>query len=195
LRHAPNLASASGSDRPVAFATQPAGKGSTRRISRPEAGSLLRIVIRIAVCCIFFVAAPFAFAGVAEANDGGYLQVDMHSEVLSRFWGQPVSISAHVLLPDSYYTEPSRRYPVMYFIQGFNGYGDPHTDEMLSWQKPMREFHQEFILIFLDGMFNGGHQEFADSATYGRGGKRLRRNLFRRRNHIFAQSTRRPLAS
>ena len=30
-----------------------------------------------------------------------------------------------------------------------------------------------FTSIFLDGMFNGGHQEFADSATYGPWGTAL----------------------
>jgi hypothetical protein len=37
----------------------------------------------------------------------------------------------------------------------------------------MRKYHEEFILVFLDGMFNGGHQEFADSAAYGPWGQAL----------------------
>lgn len=37
----------------------------------------------------------------------------------------------------------------------------------------MRALRREFILVFLDGMFNGGHQEFADSANNGPWGNAL----------------------
>jgi hypothetical protein len=135
---------------------------------RSHVGSRLLLVATLAL-----LASLLACAKPAVAAESQYLQIDMRSDVLSKFWGQPVSISAHVLLPDSYYKDPERKYPVMYFIQGFDGYGDPHSDETLSWQHPMREFHHEFIVVFLDGMFNGGHQEFADSATYGPWGTAL----------------------
>jgi S-formylglutathione hydrolase FrmB len=128
---------------------------------------------RTVAWCVAVAGMATACLASAVARDPQYLQVDMRSQVLTEFWQQPVSISAHVLLPDSYYKEPSRRYPVMYFIQGFDGYGDPNSAETLRWQKPMRKLHQEFIVIFLDGMFDGGHQEFADSATYGPWGKAL----------------------
>jgi pimeloyl-ACP methyl ester carboxylesterase len=131
------------------------------------------IVARVGAALGAIVVFATFWSPIARADQSKYLLVKMPSQVLSKFWGQPVSIDAHVLLPDSYYTNPSQRYPVMYFVQGFDGYGDPNTAETLSWVKPMHEFHQEFILIFLDGMFNGGHQEFADSATYGPWGTAL----------------------
>jgi S-formylglutathione hydrolase FrmB len=37
----------------------------------------------------------------------------------------------------------------------------------------MRRLHREFIVVLLDGMFNGGHQEFADSANNGPWGTAL----------------------
>ncbi len=78
-----------------------------------------------------------------------------------------------MLLPDSYYKEPNRHYPVIYWIQGFNGRGDIDLDDELTWQKPMRRLGHEFIIVFLNGMFNGGHQEFADSANNGPWGTAL----------------------
>lgn len=82
-------------------------------------------------------------------------------------------MAAHVLLPDSYYKQPARRYPVMYWIQGFDGTGDMDVDTELAWQRPMRAQHVEFIVIELNGMFNGGHDEFADSANNGPWGAAL----------------------
>lgn len=114
----------------------------------------------------------FSSSSVAAAQTQ-YFEARMRSDTLSAFWGQPVAIEAHVLLPDSYYKEPTRHYPVMYWIQGFDGYGDPDLTETLAWQRPMRALHEEFILVFLDGMFNGGHQEFANSANNGPWGTAL----------------------
>jgi S-formylglutathione hydrolase FrmB len=97
----------------------------------------------------------------------------MQSDLLSQFWGQPVAIDAYVLLPDSYYKEPERRYPVMYWIQGFGGTGSINDRDEAQFQGAMRRLHQEFIIVLLDGMFNGGHQEFADSANNGPWGAAL----------------------
>jgi hypothetical protein len=97
----------------------------------------------------------------------------MRSAALSEFWGQPVSIDAHILLPDSYYKESQRRYPIIYWIQGFGGRGQIDLARELQWQKPMRAQHVEYIIVFLNGMFNQGHQEFADSANNGPWGTAL----------------------
>ena len=109
----------------------------------------------------------------ALADETQYVQAKMDSAVLSAFWGQPVSIDAHILLPDSFYREPERRFPIIYWIQGFGGTGYMEPWEALHWQKPMRKLKREFIIVYLDGMFNGGHQEFADSANNGPWGTAL----------------------
>jgi hypothetical protein len=128
----------------------------------------LVFALALAVLSLTLISASRVFAGEPQ-----YFHVRMRSESLSAFWGQPVFIEAHIFLPDSYYKEPTKRYPVIYWIQGFDGYGDPDPSETLAWQKPMRAQHSEFILIFLDGMFDGGHQEFADSANNGPWGTAL----------------------
>lgn len=109
----------------------------------------------------------------AAASETQYLEIDMRSSLLSQFWGQPVFMNAHVLLPDSYYKEPQRKYPVLYWIQGFGGIGQLDMSRELMWQRPMRELHAEYIFVLLNGMFNGGHQEFADSANNGPWGAAL----------------------
>ncbi|MCG6956488.1 MAG: hypothetical protein LJF04_10920, partial [Gemmatimonadetes bacterium] len=42
--------------------------------------------------------------------------VRIRSEMLSRFWGRPVYINAHVLLPKGYEEDPERRYPTLYTL-------------------------------------------------------------------------------
>ena len=112
-------------------------------------------------------------AAPSHAGEAQYLHVAMRSSVLTQFWGQPVSVEAHVLLPDSFYKEPQKRYPIFYWIQGFGGDGQIDLNNELSWQRPMRRLHTEFIVVFLNGMFNDGHQEFADSANNGPWGTAL----------------------
>jgi len=112
-------------------------------------------------------------AAPSHAGEAQYLHVAMRSSVLTQFWGQPVSVEAHVLLPDSFYKEPQKRYPIFYWIQGFGGDGQIDLNNELSWQRPMRRLHTEFIVMFLNGMFNDGHQEFADSANNGPWGTAL----------------------
>ena len=47
--------------------------------------------------------------------------VDIPSKQLSEFHGRPVRLRAAVVLPRSFATDPSKRYPVIYEIPGFGG--------------------------------------------------------------------------
>jgi hypothetical protein len=51
-------------------------------------------------------------------------RIKIKSELLSKFWGQPMYIGAAVLLPKGFDEEPSRHYPAIY-IQGHFGEGPP----------------------------------------------------------------------
>jgi hypothetical protein len=51
-------------------------------------------------------------------------RIKIKSELLSKFWGQPMYIGATVLLPKGFDQEPARRYPAIY-IQGHFGLGAP----------------------------------------------------------------------
>jgi hypothetical protein len=50
--------------------------------------------------------------------------IKIKSELLSKFWGQPMYIGATVLLPKGFDEEPARHYPAIY-IQGHFGLGAP----------------------------------------------------------------------
>lgn len=132
-----------------------------------------RFVVGVTMRAIAFIALAFLATTLTRAGEPQYLQVQMRSAALSEFWGQPVSIDAHILLPDSYYKEPQRRYPIIYWIQGFGGRGQIDLARELQWQRPMRAQHVEYIIVLLNGMFNQGHQEFADSANNGPWGTAL----------------------
>lgn len=129
--------------------------------------------IRVFALCLFLGWLFIGVRPVAARDEPQYLELQVPSTLLRTFWKQPVAMFAHVLLPDSYYKEPQRRYPVLYWIQGFGGTGDIDLSDELAWQRPMRALHSEFIIVFLDGMFNGGHDEFADSANNGPWGAAL----------------------
>jgi hypothetical protein len=51
-------------------------------------------------------------------------RIKIKSDLLSKFWGQPMYIGATVLLPKGFDEEPSRRYPAIY-SQGHFGLGAP----------------------------------------------------------------------
>ncbi len=124
-----------------------------------------------ALCAlIMFV---FTLCAAARGDQPQYLSASMQSTLLSQFWNRPVSISAYVLLPDSYDRQPQRRYPVMYWIQGFGGTGWIPTEDQRAWQRALDRARQEFIVVCLDGMFNDVDTEFADSANDGPWGQAL----------------------
>jgi hypothetical protein len=57
--------------------------------------------------------------------------VKIRSEALSAFWGRDMYVGANVLLPSDYWTNPDRRYPVLYLTGHFPGRNAPfgYTDE------------------------------------------------------------------
>lgn len=98
-------------------------------------------------------------------------ELRVRSELLSKFHGRDVFQAAAIFLPGSYYTEPQRRYPVIYSIPGFSG---EHYDARL--EQPIREQTPggvEFIRVLLNPSCALGHHVFADSANNGPRGKCL----------------------
>jgi len=51
-------------------------------------------------------------------------RIKIRSEILSKWWGQPIYLGATVLLPKDYDTHPNVKYPVNY-VQGHFSLGDP----------------------------------------------------------------------
>jgi len=88
-----------------------------------------------------------------------------HSTLLSDFYQRDFYLQAAVTLPASYYSQPTRRYPVILEIPGFSGthiHGIHH--------RPVRELNNqgvEFIRVMLDPSCPLGHHVFANSANNG----------------------------
>lgn len=55
-------------------------------------------------------------APIAEPKDTKYIRhIKIQSERLTKFWGRPMHLGAHVLVPEGFDTHPEARYPVMIF--------------------------------------------------------------------------------
>jgi len=78
--------------------------------------------------------------------------IKIKSEILSKFWGQPIYIGATILLPNEYYDNPDARYPTIY-EQGHFSLGapfgfkvDPKNDFYIDW---MSDDFPAFIAVTL----------------------------------------------
>jgi len=93
------------------------------------------------------------------------------SPLLSDFYQSPVSIKCCVVLPASWYDQPTTKYPVLFNIPGFGG-----THQMGFRPEPIKEENEkgiEFIRVMLDPSCPLGHHVFADSANNGPWGTAL----------------------
>jgi hypothetical protein len=64
---------------------------------------------------------------VAEPKDSRYVRrIKIRSDRLSKFWGRPMYLGAHVLLPEGFDEHPEARYPLVifrgHFPAGFSGF-------------------------------------------------------------------------
>jgi len=95
----------------------------------------------------------------------------VRSELLSEFHDRDVFQNASVILPQSYFDEPERRYPTIFTIPGFGGDHFRHVfDEPIGEDNPGGV---EFIRVVLDPSCPLGHHVFADSANNGPRGQCL----------------------
>jgi hypothetical protein len=99
--------------------------------------------------------------------------VEFESELLSKFWGRPITMRAGVVLPPSYATA-DKKYATVYRIHGFGG---DHSGAWRSGPNLVKEMKEgkraEMVHVFLDGSFPTGHHVFADSVNNGPWGRAL----------------------
>jgi hypothetical protein len=72
-----------------------------------------------------------------EPKDTKYVRhVKMQSKLLSEFWGRPIYLGAHVLVPEGFDEHPNARYPLMifhgHFPSDFNGFRTEPPDATLK---------------------------------------------------------------
>lgn len=103
-------------------------------------------------------------------------ELKVRSKLLSDFHQRDVDMHAAVILPQSYFDQPDRRYPVIFDIPGFSG-THRHVGKV---EKPIPEKNEqgvEFLRVFLDPSSPLGHHVFADSANNGHVGEALIKEL------------------
>ena len=69
-------------------------------------------------------------APIAPKPDSTYVRhVEIKSELLSAFWGRPVMLKAHILVPEGFDSHPQAHYPLMVFHGHFSdSFSDFRTD-------------------------------------------------------------------
>lgn len=99
----------------------------------------------------------------------------MKSELLSEFHGFPYELRASVTLPDAWFDNENRRFPIVYYITGFGG----DEGEVLRYLQgmPHRDLVGDAIVVGLDATNYWGHSVFADSAVTGPWGSALTEEL------------------
>lgn len=116
--------------------------------------------------CLALALALFTLTTPARASRLVYVEIP--SEPLSAFWKTPMTLRADVLLPDSYDTDPQRRYPVLYWFFGFGGNFDHMAhDTWRDWTHALASAHHDAIVVFPDPMLQSVYTEFVDSANSG----------------------------
>ena len=97
--------------------------------------------------------------------------VDVESKLLTAFHGQPTHLRAGVVLPESFYKDPYRRYPVVYEIPGFGG---THLAAVNAAARRATDVAGvEMLYVVVDPSCRLGHHVFADSANNGPCGRAL----------------------
>ncbi len=100
-------------------------------------------------------------------------ELRVSSKRLSQFYNRQVVEPATIVLPQSYFDQPERRYPVMYTISGFGGDNRTMARRYASTPPALVGGEVEFICVLLAGQCKWGHHEYANSATNGPRGDAL----------------------
>jgi len=92
------------------------------------------------------------------------------SAMLTAFYKRPTTVNAAVILPKEYFTQPARKFPVLYWISGYggdyHGYSGRNDPSAPIDTTPC-------IRVFLDGNCAGGHSVYANSDNNGPWGDAL----------------------
>ena len=96
------------------------------------------------------------------------------STLLTAFYKRPVTVDAAVILPEEYFKEPTRKFPVHFIVSGFGG--DYYRDYYRYSDKEGRTIPLDTtacIVVFLDGNCPTGHSTYANSENNGPWGDAL----------------------
>lgn len=80
--------------------------------------------------------------------------------------GNSADRTVYVVLPDSYDKAKGKRYPVVYFLHGFNSTARKYV-EGTDYEAALRTARAEVILVFPDSMTKWGGSMYSNSPTVG----------------------------
>lgn len=101
-------------------------------------------------------------------------EIKAPSALLTAFYKRPTTVNAAVILPKEYFTQPERRFPVLYWISGFGGDYHYWSGKNIPGE-PIDT--TPCIRVFLDGHCPGGHSVYANSDNNGPWGDALTNEL------------------
>ena len=97
-------------------------------------------------------------------------EIKAPSALLSSFLNKPMTVNGTVLLPKEYYTEPNRKFPVLFIVFGYGG--DYHR--FSGFANPSAPIDTTVcITVYLDGNCSLGHCVYANSDNNGPWGDAL----------------------
>jgi len=92
------------------------------------------------------------------------------SALLSKFLNKPMTVNAAIQLPKEYYSQPARKFPVLYYVFGYGG--DYHR--LSGYSRSARPIDTSAcITVYLDGNCALGHSVYANSDNNGPWGDAL----------------------
>jgi S-formylglutathione hydrolase FrmB len=91
--------------------------------------------------------------------------VEIESKLLSAFHRQPMKMRAGVILPESFATQPDKRYPILFDIPGFGG--RHYAAQSAVRRNPTAIADVEMLYVIPDPACRWGHSVFADSDNNG----------------------------
>lgn len=92
-------------------------------------------------------------------------ELKVNSALLSKFYNREVSVDAAVILPEEYYTQPNRKFPVSFNISGYGG--DYHALSNVTTYKSQPLDTIACITVYLDGNCPLGHSVYTNSENNG----------------------------
>jgi hypothetical protein len=121
---------------------------------------------------------PAAIREVYPAARADIHTIDFVSPALSNFWGRPVTMHGWVVTPPDYAAHPGRRYPVVYYTQGFGGsLRSLHDVGVARWNEMKTGKAPSMIWVGIDQSSPGGTSEFVNSVNNGPWGQALTAEL------------------
>lgn len=121
---------------------------------------------------------PAAMKPVYAAAKPDIHPIDFASASLSSFWGRPVALHGWVVTPPDYAAHPGRRYPTVYYTQGFGGsLRSLHDVAVARWDEMKTGKSPSMIWVGIDQSSSSGTSEFVNSVNNGPWGQALTAEL------------------